>query len=187
MQEILDKITRLTGFSAADQALLKSVSPQALAWSDELIARFYDLLYSDPTTTALLGENDRSAREQTLGHWYKSIFEGELSPRFWQQQWVVGLVHILRRISNVYMLGMMSVAQQFFLEKCLAEWDAARAREVYGAFKRATDTIAALIAEAYFLNYIQAMEQVAGFRMNLIERMMDMEVRNMLEEARKAA
>lgn len=71
-----------------------------------------------------------------------------------------------------------------FLKKCLETFEKAEAAKVYGAFKRVTDVIAGLIAEAYFMNYVDALESVAGFRRSLIEQMMSLEINKRLAESR---
>ncbi|MEW5789103.1 MAG: protoglobin domain-containing protein [Pseudomonadota bacterium] len=187
MEQLLKDLQGLTGYSQNDAELLRQSAPVTRLWVDELAQAFYDTLYAYPPTQQILGEGQRAEREQTLRAWYLDVVSGEVTPRFWQRQWVVGLVHILRRVGNPYMLAMMSRAQTFFLGKCLEHWPDGRGEQVFGAFKRTTDVIAGLIAEGYFRNYVLAMERVAGFKLALIGRMMDLEVRKMLEEARSGA
>lgn len=55
---------------------------------------------------------------------------------------------------------------------------------LYVAFKRATDVVAGLIAEGYFENYFIALERTVGFKRQLIQRMLDVEVNKMWQEAK---
>lgn len=187
MEQLLKDLQTLTGYSEEDATLLRESATVTGPWVDDLVKVFYDTLFAYPPTGELLDEAQRAAREQTLRDWYLDVVGGQVSAAFWQRQWIVGLVHILRRVGNPYMLSMMSQAQTFFLGKCLNHWQDGREEQVFGAFKRTTDVIAGLIAEAYFRNYVIAMERVAGFKLTLIGRMMDLEVRKMLEEARTRA
>jgi hypothetical protein len=187
MEQQLKDLQTLIGHGEGDGVLLAETAAVTAGWVDELIQVFYDTLFAYPPTHEILGDEQRAQREQTLRDWYLSVVCGRTNENFWRRQWVVGLVHILRRVGNPYMLSMMSQAQQWFLGRCLAEWGPDKGQQVFLAFKRTTDVIAGLIAEAYFRNYVVAMERVAGFKLTLISRMMDMEVRKMLEEARQQA
>jgi hypothetical protein len=83
------------------------------------------------------------------------------------------------------MIGMMSRTQQFFLKKCMETFDTERALEVFGAFKRITDTITGLIAEGYFLSYVEATERMTGQSRALTDRLVSLEITRMTEEMRK--
>lgn len=185
MEQILKDLQALTGYSEKDSALLAETVAVTGAWADEWVKSFYDTLYAYPPTQAVLGNEQRAEREKTLREWYLSVMSGQAGEAFWRLQWTVGMVHILRRVDNCFMLSMISTAQQWFLGRCLTEWGPEKGQQVFGAFKRTTDVIGGLIAEGYFRNYVLAMERVTGFKIGLISRMMDMEVRKMLEDARK--
>ncbi len=183
IEKVMRDMTVLTGFSAEDGRILRETADVTGPWVDELAQAFYDLLFSYEPTAKVFREGERPARVVSLKAWYDSVIHGNFTPDFWQQQWVVGLIHIARRVTNPYMLGMTSRVQQLFLHKCLEAFEPAQAEAVYGAFKRATDVVAGLVTEGYFQNYMLAMERVAGFRKKLIVRMLDMEIRRMLTEA----
>lgn len=184
LQQVLQDMIVLTGFSEErDGRILQKTAEVTSQWADEFAQAFYDLLFSYHPTAAVFREGERPAREASLKAWYDGVVHGNFSPEFWQQQWVVGLIHIAREVTNPYMLAMTSRVQQLFLHKCLQHFEPALAEEVYGAFKRATDVAAGLVTEGYFQNYMLAMERVAGFRKRLIERMLKMEIRRMLDEA----
>ncbi len=183
IEKVLHDMIVLTGFSEEDGRILRETAEITGAWVDELAQAFYDLLFSYEPTAQVFREGERPAREASLKAWYDGVVHGNFTPEFWQQQWVVGLIHIARQVTNPYMLGMTSRVQQLFLHKCLEAFEPAKAEAVYGAFKRATDVVAGLVTEGYFQNYMLAMERVAGFRKGLIVRMLDMEIRRMLEEA----
>ncbi len=183
IESILRDLITLTGFSKEDALILRETADVTLPWVDELAQAFYDLLFSYEPTAKVFREGERPARERSLKAWYADVVQGNFTEDFWRQQWVVGLIHIARQVSNPYMLGMTSRVQQLFLHKCLETFEVDQAERVYGAFKRATDVIAGLVTEGYFQNYMLAMERVAGFRKGLIVRMLDLEIRRMLEEA----
>jgi len=183
IEKVLHDMIVLTGFSEDDSRVLRETADVTATWAEEFTQAFYDLLFSYEPTAQVFREGERPAREASLKAWYDGVIHGNFTPEFWQQQWVVGLIHIARQVTNPYMLGMTSRVQQLFLHKCLETFELEQAEAVYGAFKRATDVVAGLVTEGYFQNYMQAMERVAGFRKALIVRMLDMEIRQMLEDA----
>lgn len=185
MEKVLKDLVALTGLGNKDFQALQGAAPQTKQWVEEFVTIFYDTLYGYESTSPVFQADERAAREKTLRDWYLEVAGGDLTRRdFWQHQWFVGLVHIPRKVTNPFMFGMMSKVQQHFLQKCMASFEQEQAMAVFIAFKRVTDVIAGLIAEGYFSNYITAMEQVAGLRPALVERMMGIEVGKMIAEAR---
>jgi len=181
-EKVLRDLMVLTGFSKDDALVLRATSEVTLGWKDELAQAFYDLLFSYEPTAKVFREGERPARELSLKSWYEDVVKGNFTESFWRKQWLVGLIHIARQVTNPYMLGAMSRTQQLFLHKCLEHFEPAKAEEVYGAFKRASDVIAGIITEGYFQNYMSAMHRVAGFREKLIVRMLDLEIKQMLQD-----
>lgn len=186
MEQIVKDLIVLTNFSDQDIQLLQQHAPKLQSWGGELIKEFYDTLYSHDSTSKVFRDDERAAREKTLRDWYLHVTSvGQADQQFWQQQWVVGLVHITRGVTNPFMFGMTSRVQQFILRKCAEEFEPAQAIQIYSAFKRLTDVIAGLIAESYFSSYVEAMEKVGGFKLTLIKRMIDLEINSKLKELRK--
>ncbi len=184
MKEVLADLIVLTGYSEEDPQILRRYTAVTAVWQEEVTQVFYDTLYGHRATAAVFRGGERPSREQTLRNWYQTVTEGNIDDQFWQWQWFVGLVHIPRGISNPFMMGMMSRVQQLFWQKCRENMSLDEAEMVYGAFKRVTDVIAGLIAEGYFQSYVHAMERMSGQSRTLIDRMVHMEVEEMLAEAR---
>jgi hypothetical protein len=187
MDDILNNLIALTGFTDQDPQTLRAVADKTAVWQEEMTQVFYDTLYGYKATAAVFREGERPDRENTLRNWYQIVTEGNIDANFWRWQWFVGLIHIPRGITNPFMLGMMSRVQQLFRAKCLETFDAEQAETVFGAFKRITDIIAGLIAEGYFQSYVQAMERMSGQSRMLIDRMVNLEVEEMVAEMRQAA
>ena len=187
IQNTLDDLKVLTGYTDNDPLILQSVASETMAWKEEVTQAFYDTLYGHGSTHAVFRDGERPAREDTLRNWYDIVTGGKIDDNFWQWQWFVGLIHIPRGITNPFMLGMMSCVQQLFRSKCYGTFEPAKAEEVFGAFKRVTDIIAGLIAEGYFQSYVQAMERMSGQSRTLIDRMVYLEVEEMIAEFRQTA
>lgn len=184
MEQVFKDLMTLTGLSKEDFLILQETAPTTQEWVEDFVEVFYDTLYGYDPTAEVFEEGERPAREETLRQWYLEITSGEAGEDFPWRQWIVGLVHIPRHISNHYMLGMMSRVQQLFLQKSIQAFETAKAVRVYQAFKRVTDVVAGLIAEGYYRNYVSAMEEVAGIKESVIKRMMNLEIEKVIEETR---
>lgn len=179
--EVLQTMVELTGYTAEDARVLAETYDTTSAWADEVAKVFYDTLFAYPPTAAVFRPNERPAREETLKQWYRVVVGGRIDDAFWLWQWKVGLIHIPRRVTNDFMLGMMSRVQQVFLTKCLQTWPQDKAVRVFLAFKRVTDVVSGLIAEGYMRGHQLAMKELLGFRQELLDRMMDMEVETLVD------
>lgn len=187
-EQSLAALVTLSGFSEQDNHTLASYYSTTSQWTEEIVQVFYDALFAyEATAKVFRGSDERPAREQTLRDWYLEVVSGKIDNSFWRKQWLVGLVHIKRKVSNAFMLGMMSKVQQVFLDKSLENLPPDQAKALYGAFKRVTDVIAGLVAEGYLENYFIALERTVGFKRSLIARMLEVEINKMLQEARPAA
>ena len=184
MTETLQSLIALTGLSENDYQVLQAHASQSEEWMKDIFADFYDAVLGYVPTANFFPGGNHAAHERYLHRWFMQAVSGDYSEKFWNAQWIVGLVHIRKHVSNPYMFGAMSRIQQMFLSKCLKSMPPAEAENLFGAFKRVTDVIAGLVAEAYFLNYVDALENVAGFRRSLVEQMMALEINKRLAEAR---
>jgi len=187
MEETLQSLIALTGLSEGDYQILQTHASQTETWMIDIFADFYDAVLAYAPTADFFPGGNHAAHERYLHRWFLQAASGDYSESFWKSQWVVGLVHIRKHVSNPFMFGTMSRIQQMFLSKCLQNMSTADAEKLYGAFKRVTDVIAGLVAEAYFLNYVGALENVMGFRKALVEQMMTLEINKRLGEARAMA
>ncbi|MCA9940696.1 MAG: hypothetical protein KC418_18795 [Anaerolineales bacterium] len=184
MDETLQTLITLTGLSDDDYRFLKESADITQEWVDDVITEFYDTLFGYEPTTRVFKPGERPDREETLRHWYMEVTSGQITPEFWQRQWHVGLVHIQRRVSNAFMLGIMGRIQRLFLQKCMATFDPEQAEAIFCAFQRVTDVVAGLIAEGHYKNYVETMELVCGIRISLFQRMIDMEISKKLNGLR---
>ncbi len=165
--------------------MLRDTAPQTQPWMEEFTKEFYDTLYGYVPTSHVFKPGERPDREVTLNTWYKEVTSGHITMDFWRRQWIVGLVHIPRRVTDPFMIGMMSRVQQVFLTKCMEAFEQQKALRTFLAFKRVTDTVTGLIAEGYFASYVEATERMTGQSRALTDRLVGLEISRMIEEARK--
>jgi hypothetical protein len=182
-QEIFRDLQQLTGLTPEDGKVLAAHQDTLRQWVKEMVTMFYDTLFGYGNTAKVFQEGERPAREQTLTQWLEEVFSGKVDEAFWEHQWLVGLVHVWRRIPNSQMLGMMSMLQQNLLQRCLQAFSPDEALKIFGAFKRITDTAAGVIAEGYLHATLLSMERI-GLPIRVSQRAMELEVKKMLEEAR---
>jgi hypothetical protein len=160
MEQTFRHLVTLTGLSAQDYQILQSTANKTRLWADEIVKAFYDILFNYAPTAHIFKTGERPERETVLHTWYLKVTGGTLDRQFWRRIWLVGSVHIDRGVTNPLMLGMMSQIQQRFLHKCLQTFEVQQAEQVYNAFKRITDIVAALIAESYLTSHrIEAIEK----------------------------
>ena len=179
--QTLRSLKRLVGWQEADAHQLAQYADLTSAWAETIVQDFYDTLFGYEPTARIFRPDERPAREKTLRSWYLHVLRGQVNDDFWRQQWRVGLVHIPRGVTNDFMLGMMSRIQQRFLEKVYAHLPPEEAQPLFLAFKRTTDVIAGLIAEGYRQGYIAAMQDLLGFQPQLMERMLHLHTRDLIE------
>ncbi len=185
MKATLEHLISLTGHTEEDFEILGRHAAITQQWADDAVQAFYDTLFAYPPTSVVFREGERPEREATLRAWYLEVTSGTIRGDFWNHQWIVGLVHIKRQVTNSFMISMVSRLQLVFLEKCLATLDQAAAEAVFGAFKRVTDIVLGLIAEGYHQGYIEAVTDVTGMNAALIDRMADVAVDKLLTKARQ--
>jgi hypothetical protein len=184
VEQILEDLRTLTGLTEEDYQVLKDSASTTQQWGAELTQYFYDTLYGYAPTSHVFKPGERPDRESTLVNWYMEVTSGNITMNFWKRQWIVGLVHIPRRVTDPFMIGMMSRVQQFFLQKCMEHYDQEQALRVFTAFKRVGDTVTGLIAEGYFISYVEATERMTGQSRALTDRLVTLEINRMIEEVR---
>lgn len=72
----------------------------------ELVTGFYDTLFAHGVTAAVFAEGERPTREDTLGAWWRRTVRGPLDDDYFAWMALVGLVHVIREVSNPMMLAM---------------------------------------------------------------------------------
>jgi len=183
-EQVLAQLIHLTGLTENDFVILKKSASKTQKWVDDFTLAFYDILFAYKPTAEVFRDGERPAREAGLKAWYLKVTSGDVTNKsFWDWQWYVGLIHIPRKVPNLFMLGMMSRIQQLFLHRCLQDCEKEEAEKVFMAFKHVTDVVAGLIAESYLHNYTEAMEHILGMKPELIARLMGLEINNMVDRA----
>jgi hypothetical protein len=163
---------------ARHRALLHSLGP-------DIVQRFYDTLFGHPRTAAVFHEGERPARENTLVHWWQRTVDGPLDDDYFAWMAMVGLVHVVRDVSNPMMLSMADQVARFVTGVVGdSDLDRQEINQLSDAFRRLTATVSAIITFGYDQAVVSALFDVAGMPEPLLRRLRNQEVASSLTKAR---
>jgi len=181
MDEVLQNLLQLTGFSDDDSQILQKARSEIQKWEAGIVKVFYDTLYNYQPTSRLLGDKQRDDMVTSLSRWLKHLVSAEHNENFWKYQCFIGLVHIRRNIPNHLIIAMMSRIQTYFLAQSTYTFSTVEGMRLYVAFKKLTDIVIGLIAEGYFDGYLNAIQKITNLNRELVDRMVIREVEKLLE------
>jgi len=182
---LLNDQMMLHGFTDGDGETLERHVNRTRGWADEIVKLMYDAIALNDSTARVLLPDERPEREETMQKWYLDVTSGRYDEEFWHRQWLVGLIHIQRGVTNSMMLAMLSRIQQAFLAKCLMSLNAQEAGRLYLAFQRVSGVAGAVIAESFTSNYQTAMEEVSGYSYDMMKYALHMRIGTLIQIARR--
>jgi hypothetical protein len=173
-------------FRADDADVIEKHRDLLLSCEDDLVAAFYELVYGHPTTASVFTEGERPAREATLANWWQRTVSGSLDDNYFAWMAMVGLVHVVRNVSNPMMLAMSGFVTEFVADRVAAsDLDPSQGQELVAAFRRLSATVASIITFSYDQAVVSALFTVAGMPEPLLRRLRDQEVTQALSVARE--
>lgn len=182
----MDQMPPACRFSDRDARVILAHKELLLRLEPQVIDAFYDTVYAHPPTAAVFTDGERPAREATLSHWWRRTVNGPVDDRYFAWMAMVGLVHVLRRVSNPMMLGMADFVAGLVAEHAagsgLGQPDAEALTEAFG---RLASTAAAIITYGYDQSMSAALFSVAGMPETLLARLRDQEVTGALTAGRQ--
>lgn len=155
-----------------------------LGLEGEIVTLFYDTLYAYTTTAEVFVPGERAAREQTLREWWQRTVGTPVDLAYYRWMCLVGIVHIRRKVTNPMMLSMLQVVSDHVVTRAGADLGDGEAWALQQAFSRLTTAVGAIIAEAYTMGYVGALEDLAGLDPKLTDRMLQMELKRIEEQGR---
>ena len=151
----------------------------------ELVTGFYDTLFAHGVTAAVFAEGERPTREDTLGAWWRRTVRGPLDDDYFAWMALVGLVHVIREVSNPMMLAMTEYVRTMVADQArTALADPHERGLLVDAFGRLASTVGAVITYAYDHAVASALFEVAGMPAPLLRRLRNAEVAAALKAAR---
>ena len=150
-----------------------------LALGPDVVAAFYDTLYSYGPTAAVFADGERAMREETLAGWWKRTVQGPLDDSYWAWMAMVGLIHVTRRVSNPMMLSMTDFVAAFLVRN-VHRLDMApdERQRLIEAFCRVAFMTSAVITWSSDHAVSSALFEVAGMPQALLARLRDTEINN---------
>lgn len=172
-------------FRSSDAAVIAQHREALSAIGPDLVQAFYDTLYAHDPTSEVFVEGERAMREGTLTDWWRRTLNGPLDDDYFAWMAMVGLVHVVRNVSNPMMLAMSSFVVDFVGARAghIGIGDADKG-ELVEAFRRLAATVSSVITFGYDEAVVAALYTVAGMPEPLLRRLRDQEVAEALAEAR---
>ena len=183
--EILQEMVPEARVNAHDAAAIARHTELLLSMEDDLVGAFYETLFAHRPTAAVFDLDERSAREETLRHWWRRTVTGPLDEGYWTWMGVVGVVHIRRGVRNPMMLSMMAFVERFVHDQVHeADLPAGEAEALDEAFAHLCATTATVISESYTQSYVSALQALGGLNPKLLATMLSIEIRAVEDAAR---
>lgn len=182
--EIVAGVVERAPLTDEDRIVLAEYIPQFLAAEDDLVEHFYDTLFAHPATAAVFRDGERAEREHDLRLWWRRTMSSGIGTDYLEWAAYLGLVHINRGVT----IPMMMAAFQIV-------WDVAARAIMPGlsredgvrfgiAISHFQSTAGAVMTEAAKMGHLTALENVAGIRQELADRLVALEIEAIEKEAR---
>ena len=181
-----DQLPPACRFTPEDALVISDHTQVLLALEKDVVKAFYDTLFAHGPTAAVFVEGERPDREITLVQWWRRTVIGPLDDRYFDWMAMVGLVHVIRGVSNPMMLAMAEFTVSFVAEKAAeAEIEKDDADRLVEAFRRLASTVGAIITCGYDQAVVAALYNVAGMPEALLRRLRNQEIAEALTIARE--
>jgi len=174
-------------FRAEDDAVIAQHAEFLNGLGSTIVDSFYQTVFGHEQTAKVFHEGERPAREDSLANWWARTIAGPRDDRYFGWLALVGLLHVVRGVSNPMMLSMAdhigAVVAEQAREAQLPEADQAALNE---AFRRFLATVSAVITFGYDIAVENALFEVAGMPSALLHRLRDQTVEQAVVEARES-
>lgn len=169
----------------ADGEVISRLKDVLLPLEPAVVQGFYDTLYAHEVTARVFVPGERPDREMTLSNWWRRTVIGPIDDDYlaWMAQ--VGLVHVIREVSNPMMLAMAGFIRDLIKDQSAGLGLPAEERAaLIDAFSRLTTTIGAIITYGYDQAASSALFDVAGMPEPLLHRLRNTEISKTLQAIR---
>jgi len=179
--EVLSSMPTETRFNREDANRIKQYRQILMDLQQTVVKGFYDVLYKNPGTMTIMQKVDRSKCELMLGAWWHKTVNSQFNEQYWKWQVFVGLVHVKHQVNNAMMIAMWGWLIEALRLELKTKLPDEEVEVVMASFCRLATTIQALIAESYFHNYLEAIENATGFKGRLIIKMVNLQIDDMMQ------
>ncbi len=151
-----------------------------------IVEGFYNTVYGHGPTAEVFEPGERVMREKSLADWWGRTIKGPIDDDYWAWMALVGLLHVVRQVSNPMMLAMADYVARFVGNNAYSlPIPADEAARLSDAFRRHAATTSWIITYAYDHAVSSALYDVAGMPPGLLRRLRDQEIRASLVDARE--
>ena len=182
--DVVQSTSALNGHSPADWQILTGARDATIAWSRDFGKLYGELLYTHPATSKVMEKHPRADREMGFAAWYERLVSGTPGDAFWAETSLIGCMLASANVDNGQVLALAGKIEEAFLEKCVGAFDAVRAIEVFGAFKRVFDTAVSVMVSSYEEAIISGVTQI-GLNHRLLDRMRTVAIKKMIDTRRE--
>ena len=176
-------------FRPTDGEVLRRHSELLLSAEDDLVTSFYESLFNHPPTAAVFVHGERDAREAEFRGWWRRTVNGPVDDDYFAWMAMVGLIHVVRGVSNPMMLTMTDHVTVFVADRAAtAELSDAERTALVDAFARLSTTVGAIITHGYDSAdqaVVTALFNTVGMPEALLKRLWDQEVVTAVADARR--
>lgn len=152
----------------------------------QIVQGFYDTLYGHGPTSKVFVPDERVMREQSLADWWARTIKGPINDDYWAWMAMVGLLHVVRQVTNPMMLAMADYVARFVADNARSfPISTDEADHLADAFRRHAATTGSIITYAYDHAVSSALFDVAGMPEGLLRRLRDQEIQSALVDARQ--
>lgn len=184
-QAALDQMPPSVRLRDGDREVILRNKGHLLALGPTVIKSFYDTLFEHPPTKTVFREGERPAREDTLENWWVRTVNGPLDDDYFAWMALVGLVHVIRNVTNPMMLAMSDHVAKLVAEESAGFPIAPEERlALTMAFDRLSASVRAIITWGYDHAVSAALFEIAGMPDALLARLRDQEIISALSDAR---
>lgn len=156
-----------------------------VALGPEVATAFYDTLFDHQPTATVFHEGERPMREHTFLQWWDRTARGPIDDEYWAWMAMVGLTHVVRRVTNPMMLSMADFVASYVAANSyrLHLPESERASLVEG-FGRVASMMRSIITYGYDHAMSSALFERAGMPEALLARLGDQSIREALSDAK---
>lgn len=184
VKDITEVMPPQTVFSAADAQLFAANQDLLLSLGEGMIKGFYITVLAHAPTKAVFGDDDMAKRAHDLSGWWRRSVTGPFDEKYWVWQAFVGVIHVKRGVKNAMMMSMWGWILDYVTRELADKTEPENAYQIIQSLGRLSATAQALAADSFLETYLNGILRATGFSKNLLDKMVENEINDMVEEAR---
>jgi signal transduction histidine kinase len=150
---VLDELFAYVGFDEDDAARVRELHPMLQPHFPEIAGRFYDALWANPSTAAVLSGPEQTERlRATLIDWMSTGLLGPHDERFYEKRSRIGRRHVAIGLHPQYMLTAMAVVRAAYHDRIAGLYSPEEAGAITRSVNKLLDVELAVMVRHYQLD-----------------------------------